>query len=94
MTDFGTVDGGVPLPDSMAETEILTDLAPLELTYEQVALALPEGFEWDARWWDDSMRCVNCGVHLTVTAPTVAMMQQRFDEMAVEHRRRCPGDGA
>jgi hypothetical protein len=55
-------------------------------------LACPDGFEWDA--WNPSIVCRDCGIVFSAVAPTVAMEQQRYDEMAAAHRPRCPGDGA
>lgn len=55
-------------------------------------LVLPEGFEWLP--WDPGMKCSDCGLTISAVAPTLEEEQRHYDEMAAEHRRRCPGDGA
>lgn len=59
---------------------------------QRAMLELPAGFEWVD--WDPAMRCLACGCKMGCYAPTLEMEQAMYDEMAVEHRRRCPGDGA
>lgn len=55
-------------------------------------VVIPGGFDWHR--WDPAIVCIECGCVMSATAPTIEMEQGLYDEMAAEHRRRCPGDGA
>ena len=59
---------------------------------QRAMLELPAGFTWV--YWDPAIRCVDCGLTFSALAPTLELEQSMYDEMAAEHRRRCPGDGA
>lgn len=55
-------------------------------------LQIPAGF--DPHPWDAAIVCHDCGITLTAMGGSFEWVQNAYDEMAAEHRRRCPGDGA
>lgn len=59
---------------------------------QRMRLELPAGFEWVE--WDAAIRCIECRLVFTAMAHNLETEQRLYDEMAAEHRPRCPGDGA